>query len=96
MHKMIVAVVDHSLLETICSALREENIHFTYWDVKGVDKEVRMSQSGRAYTRLRIEIIASSDDVGKVKRILRGLIPAGVPGAGIVAVYDLEEFTDFS
>ncbi len=95
MHKMIVAIVDHSLLDTLCGELTKERIYFTYWDVKGVGKEVHVTQGG-AYGRLKIEVIAEDADMERVKKIILQSAPIGVPGAGIVAIYSLDEFMDLS
>ncbi|MGE5300518.1 MAG: P-II family nitrogen regulator [Acidobacteriota bacterium] len=94
MHKMIVAIVDHSLLDTICDELKKEKIHFTYWEVKGVGKEVNVSRG--AYVRVRIEVMSREEDVERVKGIISGHVPKGVPGAGILVVHDIKEFIDFS
>jgi len=95
MHKMIVLIVEHSLLDTLCDELRKERIYFTYWDVKGVGKEVHISQRG-TYARLRIEIISREEDVGRVQGIIAAVVPRGFPGAGIISVSSVDEFLDLS
>jgi nitrogen regulatory protein PII len=95
MHSMIVAIVDHSLLDTLCDKLRGERIYFTYWDVKGVGKEVHVTQGG-SYSRLKIEVIAQDRDVERVKEIITEGAPRGIPGAGIIAIYHIDEFMDLS
>jgi nitrogen regulatory protein PII len=92
---MIVAIVDHSLLDILCDKLRKEGICFTCWDVKGVGKEVHVT-CGDAFVRLKIEIIVDERDVERVKKIIMEGVPRGIPGAGIIAVHKIDEFIDLS
>jgi len=95
MHKMVVAVIERELLEKITSEMRKERVHFSYSEVRGSGKEVHLYHED-IVDRLKIEVIAAEQDVEKVKRIIMESAPRGIPGAGIIIVYDIDEFIDLS
>ena len=95
MHKMVVAVIERELLEKITSEMRKERVHFSYSEVRGFGKEVHLYHED-IVDRLKIEVIAEERDVEKVKRIIMESAPRGIPGAGIITVYSIDEFIDLS
>ena len=95
MHKMVVAVIERELLEKVIAEMRKERVHFSYSEVRGFGKEVHLYHKD-IVDRLKIEVIAEEQDVEKVKRIIMETAPRGIPGAGIITVYDIDEFIDLS
>lgn len=95
MYKMIVAITEHELLEKLTSEMRKERVHFSYSEVKGFGREVHLYHRD-IHQRLKIEVISREEDVEKVKNIILACAPRGIPGAGILAVYNIEEFIDLS
>ncbi len=95
MHKMIIAFIRREKLEEISAELRKERICFTYSDVKGFGKEVRL-YSKDIHDRIKMEFIADEKDVERIKKIILSNVPHGVSGCGILAINSLEEFIDFS
>jgi nitrogen regulatory protein P-II 1 len=95
MHKMIMSVIERELLEQVTAEMRKQGVHFTYSAVKGCGKEVRLYCKD-TIDRIKIEVVAEEHDVEKVKQIILSHVPLGTPGAGMLAVYPLEEFMEFS
>ena len=95
MYKMIIAVVERELIGTLTAEMRREGVHFTYSEAKGFGKEIRLYHED-TLDRFRIEIIAEDGDVERVKGIILSHVPKGTAGAGMLAIYRLEEFVEFS
>jgi nitrogen regulatory protein PII len=75
--------------------MKREGVHFSYSEVRGFGKEVRLYH-GDVHDRIKIEVITEGSNVERVKKIILESVPRGIPGAGIVVVYNIEEFIDLS
>jgi nitrogen regulatory protein PII len=95
MNKMVIAIIGCDLLEKITSEMRREGVHFSYSEVKGFGRQVHLYHED-IHDRIKIEVIVEGRDVERVKNIILGIAPRGIPGAGIIAVYNIEEFIDLS
>lgn len=95
MHKLIVTIVRQEKLESVVSALKEEQIGFTYYNVKGFCKEIHLYQ-GDIHDRVKIEIVASADDVEQIKEIIMENACCGLEGDGCLSVYVIDDFVMFS
>ncbi|GBE36978.1 nitrogen regulatory protein P-II [bacterium BMS3Bbin07] len=95
MHKMVMAVIRRALFDKITGEFEKKRIHFTCSAVKGFGKEVRLYHED-IHDRIKIEIIAEEKDVQGVKDIIISNVNHGTTGAGILAVYKLDEFMEFS
>ncbi|NOZ25189.1 MAG: P-II family nitrogen regulator [Nitrospirae bacterium] len=95
MHKMITAVIRRALFDKITAEFEKRRIHFTCYPVKGFGKEVRLYHDD-IHDRVKIEIIADEKDVDSIKEIFYSNVNHGTTGAGILAVYSIDEFVEFS
>ncbi len=95
MHKMIMAVIRRALFDKLTAEFEERRIPFTCTSVKGFGKEVRLYHDD-IHDRVKIEIIAEEKDVEGIKEIIMSNVNHGTTGAGILAVYSIDEFVEFS
>jgi len=95
MHKMVMAVIRRALFDKLTAEFEKKRIHFTCSEVKGFGKEVRLYHED-IHDRIKIEIVAEEKDVEDIKNIILSNVNHGTLGAGILAVYKLDEFVEFS
>ncbi len=95
MYKLIVTIIRHEKLESVTSALKKEQIGFTYYDVKGFCKEVNLYH-GDIHNRVKIEIVTDAKDVEKVKEIITANACCGMEGDGCLSVYLIDNYMNFS
>lgn len=95
MYKLIVSIVRHEKIESVTSALKKEQIAFTYSNVKGFCNEVHLYHQD-IHDRIRLEIVADEKDVQKVKYIIMANACCGLEGDGCLSVYVLDEFISFN
>ena len=95
MYKLIVSIVRNEKIDEVISALKKEGIAFTYSNVKGFCGEVHLYQED-IHERTRIEVIAHSKDVNKVKDIITAKACCGLEGDGCLAVYIVDEYITFT
>lgn len=94
-HKLIVAILRKERPDKMFSALRDENIPFTYSEVKGFCKEVHLYHQD-IHSRIRLEISTEENDLQKVKNIILSTACCGLEGDGCLSIYNLEEYINFS
>lgn len=95
MHKLIVAIIRDEKIEGVSSALRKEQIGFTYSNVKGFCNEVHLYKQD-IDDRIRLEIVVQEKDIQKTKDIIMANACCGLQGDGCMSVYVLDEFITFS
>lgn len=95
MYKLIVTIIRHEKLESVTAALKKEQVGFTYYEVKGFCKEVNLYH-GDIHDRIKIEIVASGDDVERIKEIIIANACCGMEGDGCLSVYVVDEYIMFS
>ena len=91
MYKLIVAIIRHEKIESVTSALKKEQVAFTYSDVKGFCNEVHLYHED-IHNRIKLEIIAHEEDVHKLKDIVLANACCGLEGDGCLSVYVIDEF----
>lgn len=95
MHKLIVAIIRRERLESVSTALKNEGVAFTYSEVKGFCREVRLYHED-IQDRIRVEITLDEKDVDKIKNAILSSACCGMDGDGCLSVYHLDEFINFS
>jgi nitrogen regulatory protein PII len=94
MHKLIVAIVRHEVLEKLITVLKEEDFTFMYSEVEGFCKEVNLYHKD-IQKRIRIEIHADETEIEKIKKILFSNASCGMEGDGCLSIYNIEEHMGF-
>jgi nitrogen regulatory protein PII len=95
MHKLIVSIIRHEKIENVISALKKEQVAFTYVKVKGFCGEVHLYRED-IHERIKIEIVVPDENVEKVKDIIMANACCGLEGDGCLAVYVLDEYITFT
>ena len=95
MNKLIVTLIRQEKLESLVTALKTEQIDFTYHSVKGFCKEVRLYRED-IHDRIKVEIVVEDKDVEQVKDIILTNACCGLEGDGCLSVYVVEEYMKFS
>lgn len=95
MYKLVVAIIRHEKLESVTSALKKEQIGFTYYHVKGFCKEVHLYHDD-IHDRVKVEIVADANNVEKIKELITVNACCGMEGDGCISVYVIDEFIMFS
>jgi nitrogen regulatory protein PII len=95
MHKLIVSIIRHEKIDDVISALKKEQVAFTYSNVKGFCSEVHLYHED-IHERIKIEVIAQEHDVERVKNLIMSNACCGLEGDGCLAVYVLDEYITFN
>lgn len=95
MNKLIVTLIRQEKLDDVVAALKEAQLAFTYFTVKGFCGEVNIYRAN-LHDRIKVEILAGDADVEKIKEIIMKNACCGLEGDGCLFVQPIDGYTLFS